>query len=172
MTSFPFNPPSSGRENGGTPADHRVFPSPLPPGITHISPSAHVPISKLCSQPGSCRNARENRKLWTGYPKTGQWVGFPSAPTSLSLRPPCSQKKSISQAQEDHQAQFYQTYREVAEAYDSGFLKACDDDLNATLIFVSFTRRFGGCVLTKLSGRSVLCCDFRLHRPSRLSTTA
>ena len=152
--------------------DHRVLPSPLTPGITHISPSAHVPISNLCSQQGSCRNARGNRKLWTGYPTTGQWVGFPSAPISLSLRPPCSQKQSVSQAREDHQAQFYQIYREVAEAYDSDLLKICDDDLNATLIFVSFTRRFGGCVLAKSSGRSILCCDFRLHRPSRLSTTA
>ena len=40
---------------------------------------------------------------------------------------------------EDHQAEFYQVYRKVAEEYDKEFLKKYDEDLNTTLIFVSYT---------------------------------
>jgi hypothetical protein len=39
---------------------------------------------------------------------------------------------------EDHQARFYEDYRKVADEYDKEFLKKYDEDLNTTLIFVSF----------------------------------
>ena len=41
--------------------------------------------------------------------------------------------------QEDHQAQFYEHYREVAGEFDKEFLKKYDEDLDTTLIFVSGT---------------------------------
>ena len=40
--------------------------------------------------------------------------------------------------QEDHQAGFYDAYRKVAEEYDREFMKKHDQDLDTTLIFVSF----------------------------------
>ena len=39
---------------------------------------------------------------------------------------------------DDHRARFYEEYRKVAEEYDKEFLKKHDEDLNTTLIFVSF----------------------------------
>lgn len=39
--------------------------------------------------------------------------------------------------QEDHQAQFYEDYRKVADEYEKEFLKKYGEDLNATLIFAS-----------------------------------
>ena len=51
-----------------------------------------------------------------------------------------SRERGISPSnQEDHQARFYESYRKVAEEYDKEFLKKYDEDLNTTLIFVSFT---------------------------------
>ena len=41
-------------------------------------------------------------------------------------------------AQEDHRAKFYECYRKEAEEYDKEFMKKYDEDLNTTLIFVSF----------------------------------
>ena len=40
--------------------------------------------------------------------------------------------------QEDHRAQFFEDYRKEAEEYDREFMKKYDEDLNTTLIFVSF----------------------------------
>lgn len=40
--------------------------------------------------------------------------------------------------QEGHRARFYADYRKVAEEYDKEFLDKYDEDLNTTLIFVSF----------------------------------
>jgi hypothetical protein len=40
--------------------------------------------------------------------------------------------------QEDRQARFYEDYRKVADEYDKEFLKKYDEDLNTTLILVSF----------------------------------
>ena len=41
-------------------------------------------------------------------------------------------------SQKDHQARFYDNYRKVAEEYDKEFMKKHDQDLDTTLIFVSF----------------------------------
>ena len=42
--------------------------------------------------------------------------------------------------QEDHRARFFEHYRKEAEGYDKEFMKKYDEDLNTTLIFVSFVR--------------------------------
>ena len=49
-----------------------------------------------------------------------------------------SRNRDILPVQEDHQSRFYADYRKVAEEYDKEFLKKYDEDLNTTLIFVSF----------------------------------
>ena len=52
--------------------------------------------------------------------------------------------------QGDHRSRFYEHYRKEAEEFDKEFMKKYDEDLNTTLIFVSFA--YGGWVrvLTKL----------------------
>ena len=47
-------------------------------------------------------------------------------------------RQDIPSAQEDHRAQFFEDYRREAEEYDKEFIKKYDEDLNTTLIFVSF----------------------------------
>ena len=65
---------------------------------------------------------------------------FLSRLTRFSLRPSDSEEEDALPAdREDRQARFYQDYRKVAEEYDKDFLKKYDEDLNTTLIFVSFT---------------------------------
>ena len=61
--------------------------------------------------------------------------------TRCSLKPSDSSEKegALPADREDRQARFYQDYRKVAEEYDKDFLKKYDEDLNTTLIFVSFT---------------------------------
>lgn len=59
-------------------------------------------------------------------------------PTGMLLRLTCSREQyQLPTYQVDHQAQFYERYRGVAEEYDKGFIKKYDEDLNTTLIFVS-----------------------------------
>ena len=65
----------------------------------------------------------------------------------LSLRWPCSKKQDVSPIQEGYEARFYADYRKVADEYDKEFLKKHDEDLNTTLIFVSFTSSFSELVL-------------------------
>lgn len=60
------------------------------------------------------------------------------AKPKLTLRFSCSLKQDTMPTREDHQARFYEDYRKVAEEYDREFLKKHDEDLNTTLIFVSF----------------------------------
>ena len=72
-----------------------------------------------------------------------------SCPTRTSLRPLCSEKQGIPPTQEDHRARFFEHYRKEAEDYDREFMKKYDEDLNTTLIFVSFTQYLGMCVLTQ-----------------------
>jgi len=50
----------------------------------------------------------------------------------------CSREEDLPQIQEDHWAKFYDVYRREAEEYDKEFIKRYDEDLNTTLIFVSF----------------------------------
>ena len=59
---------------------------------------------------------------------------------------------------------FYETYRQEAEDYDREFIKKYDEDLNTTLIFVSFVRFSDPRVPTRLSGWSVLRRYIRVHR--------
>ena len=68
----------------------------------------------------------------------------------LSLRPSRSWKQDMPLTQEEHQARFYADYRKVADEYDKEFLKKYDEDLNTTLIFVSFAPGFGEFVLTRV----------------------
>ena len=56
----------------------------------------------------------------------------------MSLRPQRSQKRGALPTQEDPRGQFYEVYRKEAEDYDKEFMKKYDEDLNTTLIFVSF----------------------------------
>ena len=68
---------------------------------------------------------------------------FPFAPDPTITNPVCSPRQEILPVdKEDHQAQFYQAYRKVAEEYDKEFLKKYEEDLNTTLIFVSFVSNF------------------------------
>jgi hypothetical protein len=63
---------------------------------------------------------------------------FLSSPTRTSLRSSCSRTQDPPPTQEDHRARFYEHYRKEAEEYDKEFMKKYDEDLNTTLIFVSF----------------------------------
>ena len=69
--------------------------------------------------------------------KTRRIRKFLSSLPRISSRPPRSQKQDVLFTQEDRQADFYKSYRKVAEEYDKEFLKKHDEDLNTTLIFVS-----------------------------------
>ena len=63
---------------------------------------------------------------------------FSTLPTRMPLRFSRSREEDPSPTgQENHQAQFYEYYRKVAEEYDKEFLKKYEEDLNTTLIFVS-----------------------------------
>ena len=52
-------------------------------------------------------------------------------------------------AQEDHRSRFYADYHKEAEEYDKEFMKKHDEDLDTTLIFVSFGPCLGVPVLTR-----------------------
>ena len=73
--------------------------------------------------------------------RTGRMGRLFSHSPKLSLRPSCSGKPDVLPTHEDHQAQFYKDYQKIAEEYDKEFLKRYDEDLNTTLIFVSFASR-------------------------------
>ena len=95
--------------------------------------------------------------------KTGERVSFISGLARMTLRSPCSQKRNVVSTQEDPRGQFYEVYRKEAEEYDKEFMKKYDEDLNTTLIFVSFVSSFGGRVLTKPKGWSILRSHLRIH---------
>ena len=164
-----LNPPPSGQEGAEALVDRRVFLTPLKTGTTRLTFRLSS-ISDLHPQSGSCRRkARGKRESWTEY-STSRWVGSLSCWTMLSLRLWCSQKQDMPPIQEDHQARFYTDYRKVADEYDKEFLKKYDEDLNTTLIFVSFISSFSEFMLTRASGRSILCRNFCLYHPGRPST--
>jgi len=52
--------------------------------------------------------------------------------------PPRSKEQDALPTQGDHRTQFYEHYRKEAEEYDREFMKKYNEDLNTTLIFVSF----------------------------------
>ena len=77
-------------------------------------------------------------------------------------------RQDIPSAQEDHRAQFFEDYRREAEEYDKEFIKKYDEDLNTTLIFVSFLSSFGARMLTRITGWSVLRRNLGIHYRSSL----
>ena len=79
------------------------------------------------------------------------------------LRSPRSWIHDLPLTQEDHRARFYEHYHKEAKEYDRGFVKKYDEDLNTTLIFVSFVKCSGVRMLTWLTGWSVLCDGLRIH---------
>ena len=72
--------------------------------------------------------------------------------------------------QEDHRARFFEHYRKEAEEYDREFMKKHDEDLNTTLIFVSFTLYLGYSCTNLITGwsvlRSYLCIHHRCPIPA------
>ena len=71
-------------------------------------------------------------------------VSFIFCPTQVSLKSPRSDLDTLL-TKDDHRARFYECYREEAEEYDREFMKKYDEDLNTTLIFVSFCIVLQGC---------------------------
>ena len=70
-----------------------------------------------------------------------RWIGMvifrPLIRMMLRFLP--SKKQDAFPIREDYQAGFYKDYHKVSEEYDREFLKKHDEDLNMTLIFVSFS---------------------------------
>lgn len=104
------------------------------------------------------------------HPAGGQVFFFFALDYAL-LSPSCNRKQDVLSTHEDYQAQFYKDYRKMAEEYDREFLKKYDEDLSTTLIFVSFVLQSGECVLSRMSGGSILCRNFCFHRAGRFSAT-
>ena len=57
---------------------------------------------------------------------------------SAVFKPSHSQKKDSPPVTEDYRARFYEKYRKEAEEYDREFIMKYDEDLDTTLIFVSW----------------------------------
>jgi len=68
----------------------------------------------------------------------GRSVNFLPCQIRVSLRFPRRRKQDLPSTQEDPRARFFEDYRNEAEEYDREFMKKYDEDLNTTLIFVSF----------------------------------
>ena len=64
---------------------------------------------------------------------------FPFVPNKNVAKTPGHSQRDMLPTQEDHRARFFEHYRKEAEEYDREFMKKYDEDLNTTLIFVSFT---------------------------------
>ena len=71
-------------------------------------------------------------------------------------------------AQEEYRSKFYEYYHKEAEEYDKEFVKKYDEDLNTTLIFVSFVHRCSGVCANLVTGWSLLCCHLRLYHRGQL----
>ena len=92
----------------------------------------------------------------------------------LSLKPdqnvaktPNSWAQDLSPTHEDHRARFYEHYRKEAEEYDKETIKKYDEDLNTTLIFVSFVRGSGP---RANRGRRLVCSPLSPPHSSSSST--
>jgi hypothetical protein len=88
------------------------------------------------------------------------------------FKPLGSQEQDVPLTHEDFRTKFYETYRREAEEYDREFIKKYDEDLNTTLIFVSFLCFSHVNVLTRPTGWSVLRSDFRIRHSGRLPAPA
>ena len=146
---------------------------------TNPSPSEYV-SRHLCRSYSdlllsiAARFSRKDGKgtaVWNRVLNPRQTGNFPHALTMASLRPACSPKHEAMPTQEDHRTRFFEEYREVAKEYDKEFLKKHDEDLNTTLIFVSFLWVFPQSVLTKDIGWFILRSHLRLYHPVRLPAT-
>ena len=84
----------------------------------------------------------------------------------MPLRPPRNRKEDILSAQEDYRSQFYKHYRREADEYDREFMEKHDEDLNTTLIFVSFVWCSG---VRADSGHRLVCS---LPSPRHSSSTS
>jgi len=82
--------------------------------------------------PKKCRRVRDRTV------GNGQVGKFPSSLNQNVAGTLFDSKQDVPSAQEDHRAQFFENYRREAEEYDKEFIKKYDEDLNTTLIFVSF----------------------------------
>ena len=161
---------SVGRE-GVTPVDREILSRPHRPGMFHASHCwCMVPflifnrsqVPEETQDEGDGRNDRE---------QADRWVPFCTR-RECHLSQSCRAKQDkLPVDLEDHEARFYEAYRKVAEEYDKDFLKKYEEDLNTTLIFVSLASSCIESPLTRASGWSVFCSRFRLHHPSRLSTS-
>ena len=82
----------------------------------------------------------------TGSRRMGE---FSFVPDQNVAKTPRNSKQDILSAQEDYQSQFYKHYRREADEYDREFMEKYDEDLNTTLIFVSFVWCLSVRVLTR-----------------------
>jgi len=71
---------------------------------------------------------------WT----TNKRVSTVFCPTRFSLKSSRNRGQDALLTQEDHRARFCEHYHKGAEEYDWEFAKKYDEDLDTTLIFVSF----------------------------------
>ena len=65
--------------------------------------------------------------------------------------------------QEEYRTKFYEYYHKEAEEYDKEFVKKYDEDLNTTLIFVSFVHWYFGAHANLVVGWSLFCCHLCIH---------
>ena len=91
---------------------------------------------------------------------------FPLAPDLSVSKTARNSKLDAQPTQEDHRTKFFEHYRKEADEYDKEFLKKYDEDLNTTLIFVSFVR----CWQARADKGTRLVCSLRL--PPHLSSTS
>ena len=76
-----------------------------------------------------------------GNKMTDNWriSKFSLVPSNQNIaKTPCHRKQEILSAREDYRSQFYEHYRGEAWEYDREFMEVYFEDLNTTLIFVSF----------------------------------
>ena len=67
------------------------------------------------------------------------WIGkSPLSPDQTVAKIARDSQQGAKPTQEDHRARFFEHYRKEAKEYDREFMKKYDEDLNTTLIFVSF----------------------------------
>ena len=97
---------------------------------------------------------------------------FPLDLNKNLAKTPGNSQRDIPPTQEDHRARFFEHYRKEAEEYDREFMKKYDEDLNTTLIFVSFTRGSYEHALKSFVGWSVFRRCLSIHPRCPISTPA
>ena len=107
------------------------------PQFTYIT-THHFPIFNYRLQSRACERMEGERDQGKGQWSTALHVGFLSRLTRMSLRRLRRREQDVLPTQHDHRSRFYEDYRKESEEYDEEFLTKYDEDLNTTLIFVSF----------------------------------